>query len=80
MKNFAFHFENNDCVQKLWTKNWIYHCHDHCHDWEKCGENDLINIISSHDHCHDHGQCDKNEKNTEALFLNFFSQILSTSD
>ena len=29
MKNGAYNYNNNVCVQKLWLK---YHFHDHCHD------------------------------------------------
>ena len=58
MKNVAYHFKNNDCVQNLWIKNRIYHCHAHCHDWEKCRKR-LNKYKSCHDSCHNHVFCHK---------------------
>ena len=77
MKNGAYHFKNNDCVQNVWMKNWIHHCHGLCHVHVFCHK-------YGHEHGNDfghhvpglsrgcHGQCDRNEKITVAYRQYFF--------
>ena len=47
MKNGAFHFLNNDSVQKLWIKSWFYYCHNHCHEGNIVGNGlKYVNLVT----------------------------------